>query len=246
MRRLSPIRATGLFLLATTIFGCAIQSSLRSDEMTSSPHGFLVAPESGTGPGVLLLHAWWGLNDTMKQYARDLAGSGFVVLAPDLYDGKIAETIPEAETLSGALDERHLEAKATIERAVAHLVERSGQERVAVVGFSLGGYYALHLAGSDPDRVHAVVLYYGCGDPMAETSKATYLGHFAENDPFEPSENVEFVRSHLEQAGRPVSFHQYDGVGHWFAEPDREDAYDPQAAGLAWTRTLDFLKAARP
>ncbi len=70
----------------------------------SQPEGFLAIPRVGKGPGVLVLHAWWGLNDTIKAFCTRLADSGFVAFAPDLYHGKIADTIADAEKLSTALD----------------------------------------------------------------------------------------------------------------------------------------------
>ena len=74
----------------------------------SQPDGFLALPPAGTGSGVLVLHAWWGLNDTTKAVCTRLAGAGFVAFAPDLYHGKVAATIPEAEVLSKALDAKDL------------------------------------------------------------------------------------------------------------------------------------------
>ena len=65
----------------------------------SQPEGFLAVPHVGKGPGVLVLHAWWGLNDTIKAFCTRLADSGFVAFAPDLYHGKIADTIADAEKL---------------------------------------------------------------------------------------------------------------------------------------------------
>jgi carboxymethylenebutenolidase len=114
-----------------------------------------------------------------------------------------------------------------------------------VVAFSLGGYYALHLTDSDPELVDAVVLFYGTDGAVGgdyKNTKAAYLGHFAENDPYETQSNVDTLEATLKRAGRPVTFYRYEGVGHWFFEPDRPDAYNEAAARLAWERTLDFLK----
>jgi dienelactone hydrolase len=69
----------------------------------SQPQGFLAVPPTGKGSGVLVLHAWWGLNDTMRAFCTRLAEAGFVAFAPDLYHGKVTDTIAGAETLSDAL-----------------------------------------------------------------------------------------------------------------------------------------------
>ncbi|MFX1482165.1 MAG: dienelactone hydrolase family protein [Promethearchaeota archaeon] len=211
---------------------------------TAQPDGYLAIPSSGSGSPVLVLHAWWGLNATIRNICDRLAKVGFLVFAPDLYHGKIADTIPGAEALGSALDENYLQAKAEIADAVKYLCEKTrtmGRE-VAVVSFSLGAYYALDLAAADPAHINSVVLFYGSGPVDHSTSRARYLGHFAENDPYEPKENVEELDESLKKAGRPVEFYVYKNTGHWFFEPDRLDAYDEAAALLAWKRTLEFLK----
>jgi carboxymethylenebutenolidase len=193
----------------------------------------------------LVLHAWWGLNDTMKAFCARLAESGFVAFAPDLYHGKVADTIADAETLGQALDANHLQAKAEIAEATLFLNERAGSagRGLAVIGFSLGAYYALDLAAADPEHIRSVVLFYGTGGGDFSASRAAYLGHFAENDEFEPPANVDELEESLKHAGRPVTFYRYAGTGHWFFEPDRAQAYNSGAASLAWDRTLAFLKS---
>ena len=205
----------------------------------ASPDGHLAVPKSGKGPGVLVLHPWWGLNDTIKGVADRLAQEGYVAFAPDLYHGKIATTIAEAETLSGTLVPD--KAKADVSAAVAYLLERSSGKAIGVIGFSLGGSYALDLSARDPEHVRAVVIFYGSGDADFSKAKATYLGHYAETDPYE-GEWVGVTDSLLTKAKRPHVFHTYEGTGHWFFEPDRKDAYNAAAADLAWKRTLEFLK----
>jgi carboxymethylenebutenolidase len=190
------------------------------------------------------LHAWWGLNDTIKAFCTRLSTSGFTVFAPDLYHGKVADTIEGAETLRDALDAAHLLARAEIAAAARFLNEWAGLPGtgLAVIGFSMGVYYALDLAAADPDLIRSVVIFYGTGGGDYSRSKADYLGHFAENDQFEPKSGVDALEADLRRAGRPVTFHRYPGTGHWFFEPDRPDAYNPEAASLAWDRTLAFLR----
>jgi carboxymethylenebutenolidase len=214
----------------------------------AQPEGFLAVPPTGKGPGVLVLHAWWGLNDTFKAVCTRLAEAGFVAFAPDLYHGKIANTITEAESLGKALDESHLQAKAEITDATMFLHERADQAKrgLAVIGFSLGAYYALDLSAADPEHIRSVVIFYGTGPADFSKSRATYLGHFAENDEFEPQSNVDDLEESLRRAGRPVTFYRYSGTSHWFFEPDRSDAYNRDAAALAWERTLIFLRQSLP
>ena len=219
----------------------------------SQPQGFLAVPSTGTGPGVLVLHAWWGLNDTIKAFCTRLAEAGFVAFAPDLYHGQVAETIADAEILGRALDANHHQAKAEIAAATMFLHERVGQTEsrgrpgLAVIGFSLGAYYALNLAAADPEHIRSVVIFYGTGDDDFSNSRADYLGHFAEEDEYEPQANVDNLEEALRRAGRGplgvVTFYRYPNTGHWFFEPDRTDAYNQAAADLAWERTLAFLKS---
>jgi carboxymethylenebutenolidase len=208
------------------------------------PDGYLAVPSSGTGDGVLVLHAWWGLNDTIKAFCARLAQSGFIAFAPDLYHGKIADNRVDAETLGKALDANFLQAKAEIADAALFLSERVGKVDfgLAVIGFSLGVYYALDLAAADPDHIHSVVIFYGTGDGDYSNSRAAYLGHFAEKDEFEPQSNVDNLEQYLRRISRPVTFYRYPGTGHWFFEPDRVQAYNHTAASLAWDRTLAFLR----
>lgn len=212
--------------------------------MVEQPEGFLAVPATGSGSAVLVLHAWWGLNDTIKALCTRLADAGFVAFAPDLYHGKVADTIADAETLGSALDSNHLQGKSEITAAARFLVERFGQQDggIAVIAFSMGAYYALDLAASDADSIRSVVLFYGTGEGDFSSSRASFLGHFAGDDPYEPEANLESLEQSLKQAGRPVTFYRYPDTGHWFFEPDRADAYNAVAARLAWERTLAFLR----
>jgi carboxymethylenebutenolidase len=208
----------------------------------AQPDGYLAVPPTGDGRAVLVLHAWWGLNDAMKAFCARLAESGFVAFAPDLYRGKLADSIADAKTLSSALDAD--QAKADIANATVFLQERAGQANrgLAVIGFSLGAYFALELSVADPEHIRSVAVFYGTGPTDYSRSRAAYLGHFAETDEFEPQAEVDKLEAALRGAGRPVTFHRYAGTGHWFFEPDRSQAFNQAAASLAWDRTLAFLR----
>ncbi len=211
------------------------------------PQGFLAVPSTGKGRGVLVLHPWWGLNETIRRFCAQLSEAGFVAFAPDLYHRKVATTIAEAERLSGALDSKQEQANAEIAHAVDFLSERAQDGGdLAVIGFSLGAYYALNLSTTDAQHIRAVVVFYGTGPTDYSTSRAEYLGHFADADEYESEAGVNNLELSLIQAGRPVTFYRYAGTGHWFFEPDRADAYNQAAATLAWERTLTFLKNSLP
>lgn len=205
----------------------------------AQPDGYLA---NGGGSPVLVLHAWWGLNDTIRKFCDRLGDAGFTAFALDLYHGEVTDQISEAEKLGGALDARVDQARAEINDAVTFLKQQTGADSIAVIGFSLGAFYALDLSASLPDSIRSVVVFYGTGPADFSKAKAAYLGHFAGDDPYEPPSNVAELEADIKQAGRPVTFYTYPGTGHWFFEPDRADAYNEAAAALAWERTLAFLK----
>jgi carboxymethylenebutenolidase len=224
----------------------------------AQPQGFLATPAKGSGPGVLVLHAWWGLNHTIKALCNRLADNGFVAFAPDLYHGQVADKIPDAEALMKALNKKPDQAHADVTAAIEFLASRadSSQAGLGVIGFSLGAMHALEISAADPEHIRRVVVYYGNAEGVDfSTSKASYLGHFAQWDDFAESDYsddperavrerayIDALEKTIRDAGRPVTFHHYPGTGHWFAEPDRVDAYNEAAANLAWDRTLAFLK----
>ena len=207
---------------------------------------YLAVPADGTGPGVLVLHAWWGLTSVFTDVCDRLVAEGFMALAPSLYaDGATTASIAEAEELITAHDRAPDEAEAVVQAAVEHLRESPAvpDAPIGVIGFSMGAYWALHLSQVRPDDVSAVVAIYGTDDGDYSTARAAYLGHFAENDDFEPVEAVRALEAKIRAAGREVTFHVYPNTGHWFVEPNRPDVYNAAAAELVWERTLAFLKA---
>ena len=212
----------------------------------TQPDGYLAMPSTSEGPAVLVLHAWWGLNTTIKGVCDRLAEAGLVAFAPDLYHGKVTDQIAEAEKLGAALDEKFEQARAEIAAATSFLQERTGttDAGIAVIGFSLGAFYALDLSAAMPEVIRSVVIFYGTGPADFNRAQAAYLGHFAENDPYETLAGVKDLEEMLKAAGRPVTFYTYPDTGHWFFEPDRTDAYNADAARLAWYRTLAFLQRA--
>lgn len=195
-------------------------------------------------PGVVVLHAWWGLNDDVIAYADRLAVAGFAVVAPDMFGGQVAATIEDAERLSGAAESPDSDppVESIALAAVDDLVRRLGPtSRLGVLGFSFGAAYAT-LIPAERERLIASVVYYGVyTGPHIERSSAAVQGHFAESDQFESDEGIAELEGSLQTAGREVLIHRYPGTGHWFAEPSR-DAYRAEAADLAFGRTVDFLR----
>ena len=189
--------------------------------------------------GVVVLHPWWGLNDDVIAYADRIATEGYAVMAPDMFGGEVATEIDDADRLSSGMSEEVGEAITLA--AVDRLAERLGPVApLAALGFSFGGAWAIW-APTTRDRILATVVYYGTwvGSVLGRAN-VPVLGHFAEDDPYEDADTVAAFEHGLRDAGRDTTIHRYPGTGHWFAEPSR-DAYRPEAANLAFERTVGFL-----
>ena len=216
----------------------------------STAPGYLARPRRGEGPGVLVLHEWWGLTAPFRQACDRLAEAGFVALAPDLYHGETAATVAEAEALSAALDRDVARWRGDITGALAFLRHNGatrpadGRGAFGVVAFSLGGAYALDMSVQLADQIAAVVTFYATYPGLDyRDAKATYLCHFAADDPYVSAESIAEMEQTLRTEGKPATFYTYPGTKHWFFDADRADAYDAAAAALAWERTVAFLNA---
>ncbi|MBI3151499.1 MAG: dienelactone hydrolase family protein [Chloroflexi bacterium] len=194
---------------------------------------------NGGGPGILMLHAWWGLKPFFKQFCDRLAEQGFTVLAPDLRDGQIAKTIDEAKALMEKSDSQFIGD--TVMAAKDHL-RGMVTGKIGAVGFSMGAAWALIAASYKPEQFAAIVLFYGNEGVDYGKITAKVMGHYCEEDEWEPNEYVDNTFAEFKKAGVDATRHIYPGVAHWFMEDDRPE-YDSAAAQLAWDRTVEFLRA---
>ncbi len=205
-----------------------------------SVNAYLASPSNG-GQGVLVLPSWWGLKPFFKEVCDQLAEHGYTALAPDYYDGRVAKTIDEAKELQGLTEGTNPELIGDIVRAAKeHLVSLT-KNKIGVIGFSMGTWWSLVMAESDPN-ISAIVLFYGTGDVDFSTMKGKVLGHYAETDEWESLDNVRGMEQAMKNAGIDPTLHIYPKTAHWFVEEDRPE-YDSAAAKLAWVRTFEFMKA---
>jgi len=208
----------------------------------SAGSGYLALPDALEGPGVLVLHAWWGLTPFFKQLCDRLAEAGFVALAPDLLAGHTTDDPEEArETLADA------DMDATLDLVRSSVLTLRGLPAtpttpIGTLGFSMGGSWALWIASRMPEQVAATVVFYGTQNVDMSPATSAFLGHFAEVDPYVDDDERTLLEADLHVLDKDVEFHHYPGTGHWFFEEDRP-AYDEPAAALAWDRTLAFLQA---
>jgi carboxymethylenebutenolidase len=212
---------------------------------SGAPSGaaYLVQPDDGPGPGVLVLHSWWGLTRSVKDVVESLADAGYTAMAPDLCDGVVPDDADSAQELLAASDP-NLTAALVLDSTVAlraHSAETDAP--IAVVGFSMGASWGLWLATRQPDSVRAVVAYYGAQNIDFDDLRAPVLGHFAEHDPLVSEDELVEMQARLLLSDKHVEVHRYPDTGHWFAETGVLTHHDVEAAALAWERTIAFLAA---
>lgn len=212
-------------------------STIGGREVTAA----LARPDKTPAPAVLLVHEWWGLNDQIKTMAAELARQGFMALAVDLFQGRVATDPEEARALTQKV--QPAEATDTLQSWAAWMRNnRDGTRRIGVVGWCFGGGWALNAA--TVADLAATVVYYGRVNLPAEQLarlKGPVLGHFARQDQFINQDIVASFERAMRQAGKPFTVHWYDAA-HAFANPTGA-SYDGEDAKLAWDRTLEFLRS---
>lgn len=217
-------------------------------ELNGDARGYVAVPDSGTGPGVLVLQEWWGLNPQMKGTCDHLAENGFVALAPDLYRGELAghDEMDKAGHLMTTLPAERAAADMSV--AVDHLLtdEAVSGQSIGAVGFCMGGLMALLIAARRGDAVAAAVPFYGfpTGDePDWSGLTAVVRGHFCENDDFFPSAAARDLEARLLALGKDVQITFHD-EGHAFMnETDPFGIYNAELAAELWPQVFDFLHA---
>lgn len=224
-------------------------------ESISAPDGgrfdaHLALPESGHGPGILVIQEIFGVNAYIRDVARRLADLGYVALAPDVFwrqepgiefDSADQANLEPAIAVAGKWDPES--GLADLSAAFEHL---SGLEQVTgpagVIGFCFGGTQAFRLAQAASPA--CAVSYYGSGvpdhlDELHEIACPTLL-HFGDNDPFIPNENVDAVKAAVAD-NHHVQLEVHAGGGHAFDNSFAPHFSQPEIAQKAWTETASFL-----
>lgn len=220
--------------------------SFKSNGSTAS--GYLVTPPSGSGPGVLVIQEWWGLDSGIKEMAERLGKTGFVALSPDLYHGQLAghDEMDKAAHLMQSLpaDRAGRDMSGAIDYLAGHPAVTT--KSVGVVGFCMGGLLSFIIAANRPDKVKAVVPFYGFPlGPEPDYSKitATISGHMAENDGHFPAEKARALEAKLRGMGKNVTLKVHPGTGHAFMGPHNAlGTLDEKLAAQIWPEVVSFLK----
>ena len=210
-------------------------------------HGYLAKPDSGKGPGVIVIQEWWGLTDHIAGIADRLAGEGFVALAPDLFGGKVAHDADEAGKLMSELPVDR--AARDLAGAVDFLLDNDAvtSSKVGAVGFCMGGGFVLQLAAQQGDKIGAAVPFYGVGEAVPDQYagvSAAVQGHYGEQDEMYPVDQAHQQEKQIrDESGADVTFYYYP-AGHAFHNDENHlGTYDEENAKLAWQRAVDFLHA---
>ena len=214
----------------------------------SDASGYLVKPDGGSGPGVLVIQEWWGLESGIKEMAERLGAAGFVALVPDLYHGELAahdemdkagqlmQSMPPdraARDMSGAID--YLDG-----------LDAVTGRGIGVVGFCMGGMLSFLIAAGRPDKVTAAVPFYGFpqGDMEPDWSKltATIRGHMAEHDDYFGPEAAAALEAKLRGMGKDVTLTVHPGTGHAFMAPHNAlGTLNEELASVIWPQVVSFL-----
>ena len=200
---------------------------------------------SGKGPfpAIIVIHEYWGLNDWVKEQASKFADEGYAALAIDLYRGKVATTPDMAhELMRGVPEDR---AKRDLHAAFEFLQSQPNvrKDRIASIGWCMGGGYSLDVALQEP-TLAADVINYGhlATDPDGlKKINAPVLGLFGGQDRGITPDDVHKFEAAMKQAGKTISVKIYDDAGHAFENPNNQEGYRAADAADAWKRTLAFL-----
>ncbi|MFA5883637.1 MAG: dienelactone hydrolase family protein [Acidimicrobiia bacterium] len=214
----------------------------------STASGYLVTPAGGTGPGVVVVQEWWGLDPGIKHFAEWLGEAGFVALAPDLYHGELAEhtEMDKAAHLMQALppDRAARDMSGAVDYLASHpAVTGAG---IGVVGFCMGGMLSWILAANRGDTIKAVVPFYGFpqGDAEPDWSGLTAVvrGHMAEHDDFFAPAAARELEAKLQALGKDVRLTVHADSGHAFMNPfNALGTLDVELSARIWPEVCAFL-----
>jgi carboxymethylenebutenolidase len=228
----------------------SVAETVEFESNGNAASGYLVMPPGGSGPGVLVIQEWWGLDSGIKEMADRLGGAGFVALVPDLYHGELAghDEMDKAAHLMQSLppDRAGRDMSGAVDFLAGHGAVTS--DGIGVVGFCMGGMLSFIIAANRPDRVKALVPFYGFpqGDREPDWSRlaATVRGHMAEHDDFFTPAAARDLETRLRAMGKDVTLTVHPGSGHAFMSPhDALGTYDAELAARVWPEAVAFLHA---
>jgi carboxymethylenebutenolidase len=194
----------------------------------------------GKYPAVIVIHDNQGLNDPMREAARQLAAAGLVAMAPDLVS-RLGAAKSSGQTMQAINQLTPNQSVQDLRAAFAYLQKDPDVDpaKISAVGFGWGGWRSFMLATSVPELYRGVV-YSGATPTVGfENVHAAVLANYAQYD-FRVTGNALWTEQTMREAGKEFKYYVYPSVYHAFYSAGPQ--YNADAAKLAWTRTLDFLK----
>ena len=205
-----------------------LDASPRHHEYVPLKHGdrtvqaFVVYPEVKTkAPVIILIHEIFGLSDWAKEMADELAGQGFIVVAPDLLTGfgpngggsdafpSMDATTKAVSGLDAAVVNADLDAAADYAKKIP-----AANGKIAVAGFCWGGSKSFAFAAHRKD-LSAAFVFYGTGPSDVTTITAPVYGFYAEKDA-RVDATIPATTDAMKAAGKKFDPVTYDGAGHGF------------------------------
>lgn len=207
-------------------------------------HGYMARPANGakTGPAIIVVHEWWGLNDNIKAVVDRYAGEGYTVLAVDLF-GRVATSPDTAMVLYQTAMKDVPAGEKNLAAAIAYL-KAQGATKIGSVGYCFGGHWSLRTGLVGGRQISGVVMYYGA--PITQRAqlarlKAPVLGLYGGLDKGIPVDSVRAMERALTARGRKVEIKVYADANHAFANSSGQ-AYNAAAATDAWQKSLAFFR----
>jgi carboxymethylenebutenolidase len=195
-------------------------------------------------PGIIVIHERWGLDDSTRVLAEQLASQGYIVLAVDLFGGQTTRDMSIARNLMVPIVEDPGPSEQNIRQAYQFLVNSAQSPRVGALGWSFGGSWALNSASLYPDDLAAAVIYYGGvtdNEERLAPINVPILGLFGETDRSITAETISGFEGTLERLDKDYQIEVYPGAGHAFADPEGTN-YNADVAARAWAEVTAFLE----
>jgi len=201
---------------------------------------YVARPEKDVATGVLLIQEYWGINEHIRDLAGRFASEGYLCVAPDLYRGRIAADKDEAATLMQALPIE--DGMETIRKAMDAAKESYRIEAFAIIGFCMGGTFALRAACEIPE-LKAAAPFYGDipQEDVLKQLKVPTLFIAGERDAWINPQKVNGLKEVAKKYDLPVEVVSYD-ADHAFFNDTRPQVYDAEAAADAWRRVLNHFE----
>ncbi|MGI8495752.1 MAG: dienelactone hydrolase family protein [Pyrinomonadaceae bacterium] len=213
--------------------------TLQYDTANGAASAYVARPDKANGKAVIVIQEYWGLNDHIKDIANRCAAEGFTAIAPDLYRGKLAKDPKEAGKMMENLESE--DGLNNIESAMEKAREKYEIETFGIIGFCMGGTYAL-LAACKLEGLKAAAPFYGDIPEEFDLKglKCPVIFISAKKDKWINPEKVGEMERVAEENYLPIESVAYD-ADHAFFNDTRPEVYDETAAKDAWAKVIAFF-----